>query len=152
MFIEKNFNSFKNELPTKEIELTTEAYPMINREKLETELKIFYERSEMHEYCKLTELLQFIMENNLDSVLSEITKLIKILLTVPMATSEPERCFSALKRINFFLRSTMSHERLNAIVMLSIEKKFNNMHPQINEKVIDLFAQSRSRRMDFIFK
>ena len=125
---------------------------MINREKLETELKVFYERSDMHEYCKLIELLQFIVENNLEAVLSELTKLIKILLTIPMTTSEPERCFSTLKRIKTFLRSTMNNDRLNALAVLSIEKKFLNMNPQIKEKIIDLFAQSKTRRMDFIFK
>ena len=152
LFIKKNFSTFKNELPAKEIALTTEAYPMINREKLETELKVFYERSDMHEYCKLIELLQFIVENNLEAVLSELTKLIKILLTIPMTTSEPERCFSTLKRIKTFLRSTMNNDRLNALAVLSIEKKFLNMNPQIKEKIIDLFAQSKTRRMDFIFK
>lgn len=92
------------------------------------------------------------MENNLEAVLSELTKLIKILLTIPMTTSEPERCFSTLKRIKTFLRSTMNNDRLNALAVLSIEKKFLNMNPQIKEKIIDLFAQSKTRRMDFIFK
>ena len=82
LFNKKSFTSFKNELPTEEIVLTTEEYPMIDKEKLETELKVFYCRSDMHEYCKLIELLKFILENNLDDVLSEITKLIKILLTI----------------------------------------------------------------------
>ena len=101
LFNKKCFSSFKNEYPTEEIVLTTEAYPMIDKEKLETELKVFYCRSDIHEYCTLIELLKFILENNLDDVFSEITKLIKILLTVPMTTSEAERCFSTLKRINF---------------------------------------------------
>lgn len=52
----------------------------------------------MHEYCKLTELLKFMLENNLDDILGEITKLIKILLTIPMTISEPEHCFSALEK------------------------------------------------------
>ncbi|XP_076046726.1 zinc finger MYM-type protein 1-like [Oratosquilla oratoria] len=152
LFNKKSFPSFKKELPTKEIILTTEAYPMIDKEKLETELKVFYCRSDMHEYCKLIELLKFILENELDEVLSEITKLIKILLTIPMTTLEPERCFSTLKRIKSFLRSTMNPEKLNAHAVLSVEKKFLNSHLEIKEKIINLFAQSETRKMDFIFK
>jgi len=152
LFNKKNFTSFKNELPIEEILLTTEAYPMIAKEKIETELKVVYCRSDMHEYCKLIELLKFILENNLDDVLSEITKLIKILLTIPMTTSEPERCFSTLKRIKTFLRSTLNPERLNALSVLSMEKKFLSSHLEIREKIINLFAQSKTRRMDFVFK
>ena len=152
LFNKKCFTSFKNEHPTEEIVLTTEAYPMIDKEKLETELKVFYCRSDIHEYCKLIELLKFILENNLDDVLSEITKLIKILLTVPMTTSEADRCFSTLKRTKTFLRSTMNSERLNALAVLAMEKNFLSCHPEIKEKIIDLFAQIKARRTDFTFK
>ena len=100
----------------------------------------------------IADLLKCILENNLDDVLSEITKIIKILLTIPMTTSEPERCFSTLKKIKTFLRSTMNQERLNALAMISMEKNFFTSHTNIKEKVIDLFAQNKTRRMDFIFK
>ena len=93
LFNKESFNGFKNKLATEEIILTTETYPMIEKGKLETELKVFHCRSDIHKYSKLVELLKLILENNLDDVLSEITKLIKILLTTPMTTSEPERCF-----------------------------------------------------------
>ncbi|PNF24207.1 hypothetical protein B7P43_G16041 [Cryptotermes secundus] len=152
LFNKKCFTSFKNEYSTEEIVLTTEAYPMIDKEKLETELKVFYCRSDIHEYCTLIELLKFILENNLNDAFGEITKLIKILLTVPMTTSEAERCFSTLKRIKTLLRSTMNSERLNALAVLSMEKNFLSCHPEIKEKIIDLFAQIKTRRMDFIFK
>ena len=102
LFSKKSFISSKNELPTEEILLTTESYPMTDKEKFETELKVFYCRSDIHEFCKLIELLKFILENNVDNVLSEITKLIEILLTIPMTTSEAECCLSTLKRIKPF--------------------------------------------------
>ncbi|XP_075232954.1 zinc finger MYM-type protein 1-like isoform X2 [Lycorma delicatula] len=152
LFNKKWFTSFKNKHPTEEIVLTAESYPMIDKEKLETELKVFYCRSDIHEYCTLFELLKFILENNLGDVLGEITKLINILLTVPMTTSETERCFSTLKRIRTFLKSNMNSERLNALSVLSMEKNFLSCHLEIKEKIIDLFAQIKTRRMDFIYK
>jgi hypothetical protein len=50
-----------------------------------------------------------------------------------------------------FLKSTMNSERLNALAVLSMEKNFLS-HPEIKEKIIDLFVQIKTRRMDFIFK
>jgi hypothetical protein len=60
LFNKKCFTSFKNEHPKEEIVQSTEAYPMIDKEKLETELKVFYCRSDIHEYCKLIEMLKLI--------------------------------------------------------------------------------------------
>ena len=125
---------------------------MIHKEKLETELKVFYSRFDIHEYSKLVDLLKLILGNNLDDVLSEITKLIKILLTIPMTTSQPERCFSTLKRIKTFIRSTMNFERINALAALLMQKSFFNSHPEIRGRIIFLFAQIKTRTMHFIFK
>ncbi len=47
--------------------------------------------------------------------------LLRLLVTIPMTTFEPECCFSTLKRIESFLRSTMRQERLSALEMLTIE-------------------------------
>jgi hypothetical protein len=69
-----------------------------------------------------------------------------------MIASQPERCFSTMKRIKTFLRSTMNPERLNALALLSMEKNFLNSHPELKEKIINLFAQNKTRRMDFVFK
>lgn len=152
LFEKKCFPIFKDKHPTKEIALTVEAYPMVDKEKLDAELKVFYCRSDIHEYSKLKDLLKFILENNLSEVFSEIMKLVKILLTIPMTTSEAERCFSTLKRIKTFLRSTMSSERLNALAVLSMEKHFLHCHPELKEKIINRFASIKTRKMDFNFK
>lgn len=40
-----------------------------------------------------------------------------------MTTAKAEHCFPALKRMKAFLRNAMSQEQLNALTMLSIEKK-----------------------------
>ena len=95
---------------------------------------------------------QFLQENNLESTFSEIVKLLKLIVTIPMTTSEAERCFSTLKRIKTFLRSSMTEERLTALAMLSIEKDFIRDIPDFNEAVIDKFAEMKERRMDFMYK
>ncbi len=70
-------------MPMKEVLVTTEAYPMIEKQKLLTELQVLYSRSDMHNYDRLIDLLKFITENKLVDVLEQLSKLIKIILTTP---------------------------------------------------------------------
>lgn len=69
-----------------------------------------------------------------------------------MTTSEAERCFSSLKRIKTFLRNSMAEDRLTALSMLSIEKKFVTEIENFNEKVIDKFAAKKDRRIELLYK
>ncbi len=75
------------------------------------------------------------MENNLEEVFLETVALLKILITTPMTTAEAERCFSTLKRIKTFLRNSMTQERLNALAMLSMEKRLVTEITDFNQKV-----------------
>jgi len=97
-------------------------------------------------------MLHTMIENNLQSTFSEVVKLLKILITTPMSTAEAERCFSTLKRIKTVLRSTMTNDRLSALGMITIENKMTTDTIDFNEQVINDFATSKSRRMDFVFK
>lgn len=46
----------------------------------------------------------------------------------------------------------MNSERLiNALSMLLMEKTFLSWHLEIKEKIIDIFVQIQTRRMDLIF-
>ncbi|XP_016386768.1 uncharacterized protein LOC107722802 [Sinocyclocheilus rhinocerous] len=84
-------------------------------------------------------------------VFSETVTLLKILVTTPMTTAEAERCFSTLKRIKTYLRNNMTQERLNALAMLSMEKRLVTEMTDFNQ-VIEKFASQKERRAKFIFK
>ena len=53
-------------------------------------------------------------------MLSEIDKLLKIYFTFPVTSATAERSFSALCRVKMFLRTTMTHSRLNNLFLLYI--------------------------------
>ena len=123
-----NLPSFENDFRDKILEEVVTAYPELNKGKLKTELSVLYERNDMWTYSAAVALSKTTARDNLHEVFSEILKLLKILVVTAMTTAEPERCFSTLKRIKTFLRSTMKKERLSALCMLSVEKKHDCWH------------------------
>ncbi|XP_062511832.1 zinc finger MYM-type protein 1-like [Corticium candelabrum] len=56
---------------------------------------------------------------------SEIHRFLKLFLTIPVTTSTAERTFSALRRIKTYLRLSMTQERLNHLLLLSLPQGKN---------------------------
>ena len=70
-------------------------------------------------------------------------------MTVPVTVAIAEGSFSELKRIENFLRSSMSQERLNGSALLSIE---NERAKSLDfRKGIQQFASAKARRKNFKF-
>jgi len=69
------------------------------------------------------------------------------MLTISVSVASAERSFSKLKLKKSYLKSTMSQQRLNGLVLLSIEKDFLN---EINyDNLIDNFASQKVRKINF---
>jgi hypothetical protein len=129
-----------------------ETFPIVDDKRLLTELEVIYKREEFRNAKGAIPILKLFLKNNLQDTFQESTKLLKIVVTIPMSTSEAERCFSTLKRIKTFLRNTMTQDRLSALAMLSIEKRLVRKMQDFNQRVIEKFASQKNRRMDFIYK
>lgn len=84
------------------------------------------------------------------SVFSELEKLLRLYLTIPVTTCTAERSFSALRRIKTYLRSTMTEERLNNILLLYAHKDETD-HLDLTE-IAHLFVSSNTRREEFFGK
>ncbi|KAJ8375276.1 hypothetical protein SKAU_G00058560 [Synaphobranchus kaupii] len=146
------YAQYSTAFPEDALRSTLKAYPMLNGSKLKTELSLIYSKDEFKACCGAVDLFQLFMENNVAEVFSETVTLLKILITTPMTTAEAERCFSTLKRIKTFLRNTMTQDRLNALAMLSVEKRLVTEMTDFNQKVIEKFAGLKERRAKFMFK
>jgi hypothetical protein len=128
-------------------------YNFVHKQKLKNELKFLYSNEIFANFTKITGLYKFIIDKDLVTILPATVKAIEIVLTVLIASAEAERCFSTLKRIKYFLRSTMGENRLNALAVSSIERQFNLNIKDFNSKVISKFAmQIDRRRTVYIFK
>lgn len=152
LFSPDMFQQYKSKFPEEAVKKVCSNYKFLDKMKLSHELSSIYSAEEFQSLSGAVSLLDFIVNNNLEKTFSESTKLLKLVLTVPMTSVEAERCFSTLNRIKTFLRNSMSEERLTALAMLSIEKDLIMDMPDFNQRVIDKFAAMKDRRMDFLFK
>ena len=63
---------------------------------------------------KLSTIIELFLDTqNINILFSEVEKLIRIYLTIPMSNATAEKSFSALKRLKTYLRATMGQKRLN---------------------------------------
>ncbi|XP_030267317.1 zinc finger MYM-type protein 1-like isoform X2 [Sparus aurata] len=146
------FQQYNSQFPEAALNTTVEAYPLLNKNKLKTELSLIYSNEEFKNCSGALALYQLFMESNLQDTFSETVALLKILITTPMTTAESERCFSTLKRIKTFLRNTMSQDRLNALAMLSMEKKLIKDIHDFNHRVTEKFASLKERRAKLMYR
>lgn len=72
-----------------------------------------------------------------------INTLLTIAATWPVTTCECERSFSGLRRLNTYLRSTQTSERLDSLAMMHVHR---DLPVNIGE-VIDMFSSQYPRRM-----
>ncbi|GBN39789.1 hypothetical protein AVEN_217719-1 [Araneus ventricosus] len=90
------FQEYEKKFPTQILDQTTDVYSMLQKDRLKTELGVIYRRSDFRNMTGAISLLQFIIENNLQTTFSETYKLL-LIVTIPMTTAEAERCCSTLK-------------------------------------------------------
>ena len=55
-------------------------------------------------------------------LISQVITLLHLILVIPSTNATSERSFSAMRRVKMYLRSTMSQDRLNHIVLLHCHK------------------------------
>ena len=57
------------------------------------------------------------------SLLSEVKKVLQLVLVMPATNATSERSFSALRRVKTYLRTNMSQKRLNHLLILNVHKE-----------------------------
>ena len=67
-----------------------------------------------------------------------------IYLTLPVANTEGERSFSALKRVKNYLHSSLTQDHVCDFYIMAIEKSFTKS--MSFEDIIDKFAAAKCRK------
>ena len=92
-------------------------------------------------------IINHIYEKKLECLYPQICICLRIFLSIPVSVASGERSFSKLALIKNRLRSTMSQERLNSLMLLSIEHKLARTLDY--EDLIDSFSQEKARKKNF---
>ena len=84
--------------------------------------------------------------NMVKGMLSEVDKLVKIYLSVPVTSATAERSFSLLHRVKTFLRSSMTQEHLNKSLLFVLKEEIQNLNIVA---VANDFVSVNSRRLSY---
>jgi hypothetical protein len=103
---------------------------------------IIFECDGKKEEAVLSDVLLYMREmtSRERHLLSEVVKVLKLVLVMPATNSTSERSFNTLRRIKTYIRSTMRQDRLNDLMILHVHK----------EKTDEMNLQSVAR--DFCFR
>ncbi|XP_050064360.1 uncharacterized protein LOC126553253, partial [Aphis gossypii] len=85
----------------------------------------------------------FIKENLNKKVFPNLYLMVQVAITLPISSATSERSFSAKRRINTYLRSTMNQDRFSNLSILHIEK---DIEIKIDE-ILKLFIDKNKRKM-----
>ena len=92
---------------------------------------------------KLTVILDT-LDNTVEILYPNIYRALAILLTMPVSTATAERSFSAMRRLETYLRNTMLANRLIGLTLMNV---YRNAY--LN-KAIDMFARKEPRAWDLM--
>ena len=82
-------------------------------------------------------------------IIGEVTKLVRIVLTLPVSSCTAERSFSGLRRLKTYLRSRMTQERLNAVTVMNTHKAILG-RLDIDKLVDDFISKASVRQNTFM--
>ena len=91
------------------------------------------------------DVLKFIVENKLQSMLSDVVTAYMLYLTLSVTVATCERSFSKLRLIKNYLRSSCGQDQLSNLSLLSIES--NTARELDMDDLINDFASKKARRL-----
>lgn len=150
---ENKFKDYNKTFPHSKLASLAKQYPFFNTNQLLNELQIVY--ADQTKQLAPKDLLKYFVMNGLDSIYEEVTKLLRLVLTIPTTTASSERSMSTLKRIKTYLRNSMNNSRLSCLNSLAIEKQLLGeltSEPAFIEHIIDIFAEKKKRRLELMYK
>ncbi|CAM1307975.1 ZMYM1 (predicted) [Pycnogonum litorale] len=137
---------YKNEIDLKRLSIQLKCLPDLIRTAVES-------RSEFKDLREVTvtsvrTISDILCQVNMGNFMfSEVGKLLKMYLTIPVTSATAERSFSALRRLKTYLRNTMTEKRLNNVVFL-------NVHCNLADKtdltlIAKAFVKVNDRRLNY---
>ncbi|CAH1106331.1 unnamed protein product [Psylliodes chrysocephalus] len=102
LFMSEKFSVYRHQFPESFLNETCIQFSFLDQNMLKNELQVLYQRDELSTTSGAVPLSILLNEEGLICTFQETLKLLGILITIPMSTSEAECCFSMLKRFKTF--------------------------------------------------
>ena len=118
----------------------------INEANLQTQLQILGStvKDKVSNVFDMKEYFQHLQAAERE-LLSEVKTVLQLILVMPATNAASERSFSAMRRVKSYLRSTMTQERLNHMMVLHVHK---DMTDSLNlQQVANDFVAGREGRL-----
>ena len=113
----------KQEEHASELDIVKELYEGdVNFSNLEVQFQTI--AAALKDDISLSAIVQYLvsLSEQVRSIYSEIVVLVELILVMPATNATSERSFSALRRIKTYLRTTMSQQRLNDLMILYVHR------------------------------
>lgn len=72
-----------------------------------------------------TNEIQMVLQSTCEHFYPNISKVLRVFLTLPVSTATAERSFSCLRRLKTWLRSTMTESRLSGLALLHLHRNID---------------------------
>ena len=89
-------------------------------------------------------------KNCLIETFPNVAIILRIYLTLPVANTEGELSFSAMKRVKNYLRSSLTPDHVCDFCIIAIEKRFTKS--MSFEDIIDKFAAAKCRKHQLYYR
>lgn len=96
-------------------------YPELNRDNLKVQLAMFRTKNTLKSRTEVANIMRG-MAIEVRGLFDQVETLVRLLLVIPVSSAEAERSFSALRRLQTWLRSTMAQLRLNSIAVCHVHQ------------------------------
>lgn len=111
----------ENTLLTGQIDSVCDEYPEINSQLLAVQLPMFRHNYQFGSSMEAADILKG-FSVDVRGLFSEVETLVRLLLVVPVSSSEAERSFSALRRLKTWPHSSMSQKRQNHVTVCHVHQ------------------------------
>jgi hypothetical protein len=90
----------------------------------------------------------FVSEGHHSCLLSQVKQIVKLILVLSATNAISERSFSTLQRVKTYMRATMTQQRLNSVMKLTIYKEETSALDV--KDIVKLFVGTSARRAERI--
>ena len=121
----------------------------INRERLHTQLLLLPELCKRQSVTNIGQLKAHLVDLGLSVYMfSEVKTLLKLFYVIPGSSATAERSFSVMRRVKNYLRTSMTSQRLNSVMLLHVHRELADTL-DMNILVNDFVTGSSNRKEIF---